>query len=59
MKKAKKMFSKEEFITNARKLTENAMKFYPFYKGKVQITLKFTGKNTRIVQGGTKNEQNV
>jgi len=53
------MFSKEEFITNARKLTENAMKFYPFYKGKVQITLKFTGKNTRIVQGGTKNEQNV
>jgi hypothetical protein len=35
MKKAKKMFIKEEFIAKARKLTESAMKFYPFYKGKV------------------------
>jgi len=45
------MFSKEDFIAKAGKLTENAMKFYPFYKGKVQTALKFTGKNTRIVQG--------
>jgi len=44
MKKAKKMLSKDEFISKTRKLSENAMKFYPFLSAKCKPHLNLLAK---------------